>query len=235
MIFIITILSVLAFTVTNIFAKKRWQTGLSILFAAIFLVSLGFITANDHYHYGMKKVTVTTVKPLVSSADGQQGNLLLYQPLGNGTEKVYLYKTKQEQKKPTATGTDLVANHLKTGQEKAQLIEKKTYWTYKNDTAKRWFNLTSKDHELIKEDNTFEVSDDWFVLTTEQAKKLAKLAAENQAALAEQAKAFVQEKVAQAMMQNPSLDQAAQQQIAQQATNDFQKYAMANIVAEVTK
>ncbi|MBO1306343.1 DUF4811 domain-containing protein [Enterococcus sp. 669A] len=235
MIFVVTILSVLAFALTNIFAKKHWQTGLSVLFAAIFLVSLGFITANDHYHYGMKKVTETTVKPLVSSADGQQGNMLLYQPLGNGTEKVYLYKTTKDQKKPKATGTDLVANHLKTNQKKAQLIEKITYWTYKNDTAKRWFNLTSKDHELVKEDNTFEVSDDWFVLTTDQAKKLAKLAADNQSAMAEQAKAFVQEKVGQAMTQNPSLDQAAQQQIAKQATADYQKEAMTKLIAEVTQ
>lgn len=55
MIFAITIISVLAFALINIFAKKTWQTFLSIIFAGIFLISLGFITANDHYHYGMKK------------------------------------------------------------------------------------------------------------------------------------------------------------------------------------
>lgn len=173
MILIITVLSVLAFTITNIFANKRWQTGLSILFATVFLISLGFITANDHYHYGMKKVTEKNIKPLVSSTDGNQTNLLLYQPLGNGTEKIYLYKTAISQKKPSTTGTDLVTNHLKTGQKQARLIEKKTYWTYKNPIAKNWFNLTSRDHELVKEDNTFEISNDWFVLTPDQAKKIS--------------------------------------------------------------
>ena len=64
MIFAITIISVLAFALINIFAKKTWQTFLSIIFAGIFLISLGFITANDHYHYGMKKVTETTTQTL---------------------------------------------------------------------------------------------------------------------------------------------------------------------------
>ena len=192
MILIITFLSILVFTIINIFAKNRWQTGLSIFFAAVFLVTLGFIIANDHYHYGKKKVTETTVQPLVSSTNGDQNNLLLYQPLGNGTEKIYLYKTDEDQKKPFTTGTDLVTNHLKTDQKQARLIEKKTYWTYKNQVAKNGFNLTSKDRELVKEDNTFEIRNDWFVLTTDQAKKLAKLMATNQNTMAEQATAEFQ-------------------------------------------
>lgn len=235
MIFIITILSVLAFAITNIFAKKRWQTALSILFAVVFLISLGFITANDHYHYGMKKVTETTIKPLISSTDSDQTNLLLYQLLGNGTEKVYLYKTAEGQHKLSATGTDLVTNYLKTGQKKARLIEKKTYWTYKNQVAKSWFNLTSKDHELVKEENIFEISNNWFVLTTDQAKQLAKLVNDNHDTIAEQAKNFVQEKLASAMMQNPSLDQSSQQQITQQATAEFQKETMEKLVHEIQK
>ena len=90
MIFVITIISVIAFALTNIFAKKAWQTFLSIIFAAIFLVSLGFIIANDHDHYGMKRVTETTTQSLTSSADSKDMKMLLYQPLGNGEEKVFL-------------------------------------------------------------------------------------------------------------------------------------------------
>lgn len=72
------------------------------------------------------------------------------------------------------------------------MIEKKTYWTYKNQVAKNWFNLTSKDRELVKEDNTFEIRNDWFVLTTDQAKKLAELMATNQNTMAEKATAEFQ-------------------------------------------
>lgn len=235
MIFAITIISVLAFALTNIFAKKTWQTILSIIFAAIFLVSLVFITANDHYHYGMKKVTETTTQTLVSAAAGKNTNMLLYQPLGNGTEKVYLYKTNESQKKPKPTGTDHVTNVVKKDQAKSQIQTDKTYWVYKNDTAKFWFGLSSKNHQLIKEKNTFDVQKNWLVLSTDQAKELAKLVQKNKASMQTQAKAFVQEKVKAAMMQNPALDQTAQQKVIQQATAEYQQQAMAKLVAEVMK
>lgn len=235
MIFVITIISVIAFALTNIFAKKAWQTILSIIFAAIFLVSLGFITANDHYHYGMKKVTETTTQTLTSTANNKDMNMLLYQPLGNGTEKVYLYKTNEFQKKPKTTGTNHVTNIVKKNQTKSQLETKKTYWIYKNAATKFWFKFTSKNHQLIKEKNIFNVQKDWLVLSTEQAKKLAKLVQENKATMQSEAKTFVQNKVKAAIMQNPTMDQAAQQKIIQQATIEYQQLALAKIVAEMTK
>lgn len=73
------------------------------------------------------------------------------------------------------------------------------------------------------------------VLSTEQAKKLAKLVQENKATMQSEAKTFVQNKVKAAIMQNPTMDQAAQQKIIQQATIEYQQLALAKIVAEVTK
>lgn len=235
MIFVITIISVIALALTNIFAKKAWQTILSVIFAAIFLVSLGFITANDHYHYGMKKVTETTTQTLTSTANNKDMSMLLYQPLGNGTEKVYLYKTNESQKKPKTTGTNHVTNIVKKNQTKSQLETKKTYWIYKNAATKFWFKFTSKNHQLIKEKNIFNVQKDWLVLSTEQAKKLAKLVQENKATMQSEAKTFVQNKVKAAIMQNPTMDQAAQQKIIQQATAVYQQQEMAKLVDEVTK
>lgn len=235
MIFVVTIISVLAFALTNIFAKKTWQTILSVAFAAIFLISLGFITANDHYHYGMKKVTETTTQTLTSTADNKAMKMLLYQPLGNGKEKIYLYKTNESQKKPKPTGTDHVSNIVKKDQAKSQLQTTKTYWVYKNDTIKFWFGLSSKNHQLIKEKNTFDVQKDWLVLSTDQAKKLAKLVQENKTTMQTAAQSFVQEKVKAAMMQNPSMDQTAQQKVIQQATAEYQQQAMKKLIAEATK
>lgn len=235
MIFAITIISVLGFALTNIFAKKTWQTILSVIFAAIFLISLGFVTANDHYHYGMKKSTEITTQTLLSTTDNKDMKMLLYQPLGDGTEKIYLYKTNDSQKKPKTTGTDHVTNIVKQDQEASQLKTEKTYWVYKNDTSKFWFGLSSKNHQLIKEKNTFDVQKNWLVLSTDQAKKLAKLAQQNKAAMQNEAKSFVQQKVQAAMMQNPTMDQAAQQKVIQQATAEYQQQAMAKMIAEVKK
>jgi hypothetical protein len=224
MIFVVTVISVLAFALTNIFAKKTWQTVLSIIFAGIFLISLALITANDHYHYGMKKVTETTTQTLLSTDDNK-----------DGTEKIYLYKTNDSQKKPKTTGADHVSNIIKTSQKKSQLKTEKTYWVYKNDTTKFWFGLSSKNHQLVKERNTFDVQNEWFVLSTTQAKKLAKLAQENKNTMQNDAKLFVQEKVKTAMMQNPTMDQTTQQKIIQEATSEYQHQAMARLIAKIGK
>lgn len=234
MIFIIMILSLVIFSLLNVFAKKRWQTGVSLLFIALFLISLVLVVANDHYHFGMKKQTETTTQTLVSSTPNAQAKLLLYQPLGNGTEKVYLYRTNESQKKPQPTGTDHVSNRVVKNSAQNELTTKKTYWVYKNDAMKLWFNWSSN-KQFISEKNTFHVTDDWLVLSTTQAKKLAKLVAQNKPQMENQAKAFVAEKVKAAMSQNPTLDDNAKQQVVQQATAEFQQQAMAKIVAEVTK
>ena len=49
------------------------------------------------------------------------------------------------------------------------------------------------------------------------------------------AQSFVQEKVKAAMMQNPSMDQTAQQKVIQQATAEYQQQAMKKLIAEATK
>ncbi|OJG41442.1 hypothetical protein RV02_GL001029 [Enterococcus gilvus] len=183
----------------------------------------------------MKKVTETTTQTLLSTADNKDMNMLLYQPLGDGTEKIYLYKTNDSQKKPKTTGTDHVSNIVKTNQKKSQLKTEKTYWVYKNDTTKFWFGLSSKNHQLVKERNTFDVQNEWFVLSTTQAKKLAKLAQENKSTMQNDAKLFVQEKVKTAMMQNPTMDQTTQQKIIQEATSEYQHQAMAKLIAKIEK
>ena len=88
---------------------------------------------------------------------------------------------------------------------------------------------------MIKEKNTFDVQKDWLVLSTDQAKKLAKLVQENKTTMQTAAQSFVQEKVKAAMMQNPSMDQTAQQKVIQQATAEYQQQAMKKLIAEATK
>jgi uncharacterized membrane protein len=99
MIIFVLIISLLAFAWINIFARKAWQTFLSLIFGLIFVASLALIVANLSHHFGMEKVTETKTTTIVSSADSDNANMLLYQALGDGTEKVYLYRTNEEQKK----------------------------------------------------------------------------------------------------------------------------------------
>ena len=91
MMLVIVVISVIAFALLNVFAKNKVQTVISLLFGLVFVLSLTAMMANLSAHFGMEKTTTTTTQPLVSSSDNDQLPMLLYQPLGDGTEKIYLY------------------------------------------------------------------------------------------------------------------------------------------------
>lgn len=232
MILLIVILSVAAFAIINVFAKNALQTFCSLIFGAIFVISTGFMMANLTYHFGMEKVTKTTTTALVSSGDSDSADILLYQPLGNGSEKVYLYKTDSKQKKPKQTGTDSVKNSVVTGAETAQKVTKTTTWVYKSDAYKLLFNIADNNHQYVKRSNTFEIPDSWVQLSVAQAKKLAQLVADNKAQMTTDAKAYVQEKMTAALTADPTMDAAAQKAASEKFAAEFQQQAFAKLVAQ---
>ena len=128
MLLIILVLSVVLFAITNVFAMNKWQIGLSFVLAFIFIASLALVTLNVTHHLGMKQEVITKKTEIQSSVPQSQMPILLYQGLGDGTEKVYLYRTDEQQKKPKATKTDKVKNVVKTiDGTKATLINKKKH------------------------------------------------------------------------------------------------------------
>ena len=139
MIVITLIISTLALFFASIFGQKMWRPILMTIFGLTFIASLFFIVQNDHNHYGMKTVTETKTQTLVSSADAKGMSMLLYHPLGNGTEKVYLYRTDIHQSKPKATQTEKTTNSVQKNADKAALVTTTKYRVYKNDMAKFWF------------------------------------------------------------------------------------------------
>ncbi|MGC2935906.1 DUF4811 domain-containing protein, partial [Enterococcus faecium] len=79
-------------------------------------------------HFGMEKVTETITEKIVSSADSQGEDLLLYKALGNGKVKVYLYRTNEKQEKPKAPGTDFVTNKEEKKDGDPEKVTKTSYW-----------------------------------------------------------------------------------------------------------
>lgn len=193
MIIFVLIASVIAFALTNVFAKKMWQTLLSLVFGLLFVLSLGLIVGNITNHFGMEEVTETKTTPLVSSADQSDVNMLLYQSLGDGTEKVYLYRTDDKQKEPKATGTKNETNKVEQTESKAEKISETTYWVYKNDQYKFWFNLADNNHEYERRVNTFKLPNDWIELSTDQASELAKRVEEQKNTMEADAQKVVKE------------------------------------------
>ncbi|EOS8039321.1 DUF4811 domain-containing protein [Enterococcus hirae] len=233
MIIFVLIISLVAFALMNIFVKKAWQTIVSLLFGLVFVASLGLIVANLSNHFGMEKVTETKTTNIVSSADSDSANMLLYQALGDGTEKVYLYRTSEDQKKPKATGTDNETNKVERTTGQAQKVAKTTYWVYKNDMYKFWFNLADNNHEYASRVNTFKIPADWIELSTDQAKTLAQRVKEQQSTMESDAKAFVQEGLMKAMTENPAMTPEEQATLSKELATQFQQQALTKLVEEV--
>lgn len=178
MILIILILAVIAFIYFNVIPKKGHMP-LAIISLIIAALSVIGIVAHDYNHFGMKTETKTIKKELVSSA-APQFPVLLYQPLGNGTEKIYLYKTNNADKKPTPIKTDKSHATVKKAQ-KASITIKTTRYVFRNNIDKFLFDWFGHNNELKHREYTFNVPKNWKVLSIKEAKilqkKLAKQAA----------------------------------------------------------
>ncbi|MDN6723576.1 MAG: DUF4811 domain-containing protein [Tetragenococcus halophilus] len=166
MIFIILILSAAATAFFFILARKKWQRRLSFVFAFLFILSIGLSVANFNQHFGMSQKTSTQTLNLVSSVKGQDTDALLYKPLGDGTEKVYLYQT-EKMDEPKSTASQDVKNHINQDADQAQLTIKTTEWVYKNDFYQTLFAMAGNNHEFIRQDNQFDLPSDWQVISAE--------------------------------------------------------------------
>ncbi|MGV0168281.1 DUF4811 domain-containing protein [Furfurilactobacillus sp. WILCCON 0119] len=187
------------------------------LFLIGFLGMMGLLIANDNYHYGLKKVNTSQTVTLVSSVKGKLPvNMLLYQPLGNGTEKVYLYRTNASEKKPQPIPTKKITTtvHQTTASE-ATLVKTTTRWEYKNHWMKFLFALSGEKNTVQHHHYTFNVPATWLTLSTAQAKQLAKVMkdpAKQQAITATVAK-----QVLGAVAKNPRLTAAQRADVQQRA------------------
>ncbi len=96
MIIFLLILCVLGFAYTNVFGRKVWHKCCMVIFGLGFLASLSLIVLNDKDHFGMTEVTQDKTFELKSSSSSKDGpNMLLYQPLGDGSRKKFIYITHQ--------------------------------------------------------------------------------------------------------------------------------------------
>lgn len=171
MILIILILAVIAFIYFNVIPKKGYMP-LAIISLLIAVLSITGIVAHDYNHYGMKTQTTTVKKELVSSSSPQLP-VLLYQPLGNGTEKIYLYKTKNTDKKPTPIKTDKTHASVKTAAKPSMTIKTERY-VFSNGWNQFLFGWFGHNNELKHREYTFNVPKNWKVLSIKQAKSLQK-------------------------------------------------------------
>lgn len=242
MILILLIISALCFFLfNNVFLNNKMIHRIVTIVSFIVLVlSATLITLNFHNHYGMKKVTTTENSELTSSSDNL--GMLLYQPIGtSGKDNVVIYKTSDDQKKPTTTSTDENTNHIINNAKEAKLVTKTTRYEYNSKWNKFWFDLAQKPTR-IKTVNYFYVPKDWLTLTTNQAKALPNIIKKLQAPMqTNAAKAqmkssvenYVKDQMATAMKNDPNMSKATQEKLSKKAAADFQNQMRAESMGKI--
>ena len=172
MIIVILILAAILFIYFNVIPGKG-HTIISWLSLIVTSLCILGIVAHDYNHWGMKTETQISKQNLASSANPNLP-LLLYQPLGNGTEKVYLYKTSDEQKKPKAIKLDKVSTEIKHSAAQANLQIETTRYVYRDNFIRIMFGVFSHNNELKQRKYIFTIPSNWKVISTKDMKKLQK-------------------------------------------------------------
>lgn len=224
--------------------KTKWVIYSLISFVGIVL-SLTLLVQNDKYHFGMKKVETITTKKVYSPLPKKTPiDLLMYKQVGtSGKDNVYLYKNNVNDKKVKNTETDGKTTNVVsyTNTKNAVLETKITRYKYASNFSKLLFGLNDNE-TLVSRENKFVLpKNDWLTISTKNAKKLASLGKkQTQEQKLNQQKAgkmFVETKVKQAIMQDPSLmtDKVKQQQIIDNATKDFTKSTFSKTINNLEK
>lgn len=101
MILVLLVVSAVALFLSFIYVHQNTlRISLSVIFAALLVTSIVFVSKNDGQHYGMVKTTTTTTQALKSAGSSKQLDLLLYQSVGTADKhRVYIYKKTTNQKK----------------------------------------------------------------------------------------------------------------------------------------
>ncbi|HCC00402.1 MAG TPA: DUF4811 domain-containing protein [Ruminococcaceae bacterium] len=232
------ILTVLTFLSWLVLPNKVLRILCGTITMVLLVISAVTISANIYGHWGMKKTTTTTAaKEIYSAGDSSSpANMLITQELGTKSDDyVLVYRDNKDAKEAKAHGTpdekNITESVKKTVAYKtadvdtASVKTEKTYWKWKNDTFKFFFNLGDNNNELISQKTTVTVpKDTWAVLTADQAKELAKqqkanpVPAAQQQQQQQQMKEAVTAAVGAYMQQNPTATQADIQKFTQKET-----------------
>ena len=241
----ILLISFVLFLVTFIGLTKK--PALRYISSMIFL-TLGVICSitlmlNDTKHLGMKNVTRTETQTLVSTA-GEKSPLgiTVYKKLGNGKEKIFVYRT---QKQPHKTQTTKVDYNVTTKIEhcdikKPQIKIQESYYTYKNDFWRMLLGGLGLNKEVDHYTYTFKVPDKWLILSTTQVKVLENEEKVNKTQLEAHIKAqlpsLVKAKMQTLLQKEPHMDPTQQKKLTIKITNEEKnKLTQKLIQQEMTK
>lgn len=231
MIILILILFAIFLFVFNVLPVVKNNHFWAVLCLIGFIASGFFIVLNDVNHFGMSIEKKTKTYTLTSSS--KKMNVLLYQGLGNGSEKIYIYKTNASQKKPLTTKTTKYSTKLTKTNKNSTLKVTTERYIYKNSLSKLLFGIFGNNNDLKHRYYHFRINKNWYILSTSQAKQLAKLISANKTTMQQEISTSVKSYLAKELAKNPTLSQSQQKLLMQQAEIKATKNILDRYVAEI--
>lgn len=230
---IILILATICFFYFTVLPTVKHHMVYAVISFLIMVFSTGAIVANDTYHWGMDVQKTTKVRPLTSAVP--QLDVLLYQPLGTGSEKVYLYHEHASEKKMKATKTEDSSAKYSSNAKNARLVITEERYVYKNKAAKFFFSILDNNNRLKHRTYDFQLTSDWYVLSTKQAKALQKLMQKNKAQLQASISQEIQQELATEMAKDPTMSTSKREQLLKEIQTNATKKLVQEMIAEVQK
>ena len=229
---IILVLATISFFCFTVLPTLKHRVLYALLSFAIMVLCTGAIILNDSYNFGMKVQTITQKQKLVSSVPDQL-DVLLYQPLGTKSERVYLYHNSSDEKKLRQTKTtDTTTKYSQTGKT-PQLVVTKERYVYQNGLSELFFGILGNNDRLKHQTYEFKLTDNWVVLSTKHAKQLKKLIKEHDTELKQNISQVIQQELAQKLQQNPTMSSSEREKLVKELQKQATQQLVKKLIAQV--
>lgn len=231
---VILVLATILFFIFTVLPTIKYRFIYALLAFAVMIGMTSVIVLNDSYEFGMKVETTKTTRPLVSSTT-EQLDTLLYQQLGTGSERVYLYKTDVAQKKPQATKTadTTVKYHYTTKTPTVTITEER--YVYQNKWSKFFFSILHNDKRLKHRTYDFAINQNWYVLSTKQAQRLKQVFSQNKERIQQATTKLVQERFAKRLQAEPTMSTAKQAALLKELQQEVLQQTVADLIKQTLK
>lgn len=168
MIILILVILVLVFSEIAIFTPAGTGRNLGVIIVGFALIALiGLTMSNDLNHVGMhQQASTTTVRLKSLTASGPA--TIAEQPLGNGTEKIVVYRLANNAVKRTPVAHTTTTIDRRGSRSKVTLTTKK--WRFNNALYRWLFNLTSEEGQVASRKYNFVIPTTWRVISASKLK-----------------------------------------------------------------
>lgn len=171
MIIIFTIIWALGFYwFTAVKQTMRHHIAYGIICLIFLIANVTAFVLHDNYHLGM--TTQSSVRTQQLSSLSPRAKLLAYRSLGNGKEKVYVYKTTTKDKTQHTKADTNVTTKVSITSTKPQVKVTTIKYRYANKLSQWMFGILGTDNETKSINYHFYVNTDWLVLSTNQLQQM---------------------------------------------------------------